>query len=369
MPLCGLTDVAMNPLKRGEEVMRKMVTLRVIKDIQPIENADAIEVAIVDGWKVVVKKGQFSVGDFVVYFEIDSFLPKHHEKAYLWDFLEKQGVKVQEGVEGYRLRTIKLRKQVSQGLIVPSPYSISESEGIYNEELDLSSVFGVTKWEPPLDRKVFGNMRTAGSFPNFIRKTDEERVQNIFNKLAETVWIPTLKLDGSSITVFYDLEGKYSGEEGKLGVCSRNLELKDEEGNRFWEGARNSHILGFVKEISLSLGKSFAVQGELLGPGIQGNRETADFYQVWVFNIFDIDAQEYLPFWQVFSLCQRLGIRVVPSYPTVKTSDFSGVEDFLQYAEGPSLTNKVREGIVFKSECGKHSFKAISNTFLLKGGE
>ena len=96
--------------------MRKMARIVKIDAINPIPDADAIEVATVGGWKVVVKKGEYSVGQLAIYCEIDSFIP-----TTIASFLTKPGhtPKVYEGVEGERLRTVKLRRQLSQGLLLP----------------------------------------------------------------------------------------------------------------------------------------------------------------------------------------------------------------------------------------------------------
>ena len=97
--------------------MRKLASIRRIADIQPIPGADAIEVCTIDGWKVVAQKAMgYKVGDLVVYFEIDSWIP--HKIA---PFLTKNAAipKVFNGVEGERLKTIKLKGTTSQGLILP----------------------------------------------------------------------------------------------------------------------------------------------------------------------------------------------------------------------------------------------------------
>lgn len=95
---------------------RKLASIRRISDIQPIEGADMIELAIVDGWKVVVAKNVgHKVGDMVVYCEIDSFLPIREE----FEFLRKSSFKKMGDQEGFRLRTSKLRGQISNGLILP----------------------------------------------------------------------------------------------------------------------------------------------------------------------------------------------------------------------------------------------------------
>ena len=353
--------------------MRKMVTVRKIANIEPIKGADRIEVATVDGWEVVVKKGEYQIGDLVYYFEIDSFLPAGDER---WDFLEQRGRKTMMGREGYRLRTIRLRKQISQGLLLPvPPENLEQAQVFLDEETDVSYGFGVVKYERD-EKPGCGNGKPKGSFPWFIPKTDEERVQNVFgkyqHKYPDVEFTPTLKLDGSSITVFCDVTGKYTGEEGYLGVCSRNLEVKDDEENRFWMGARNSGILSFTKDLCETTGGAFAVQGELMGPGIQGNREKLEDYTVFVFSIYDIANQKYLPWSEVQQLCYDYGVQSVPVVgDPLYITDFDSVKEVLDMAEGSSIINPVREGIVFKGVQQQRvvTFKAISNKFLLEGGE
>ena len=116
-----------------------------------------------------------------MYFEIDSVLPVRPE----FEFLRKScGVKRDwlPGGEGFRLKTIKLRKQISQGLLIPiselglgpSPLQFMDD----GELIDYSDILGVVKWDPPLPATLGGKAR--GNFPEFIRKTDEERIQNVF---------------------------------------------------------------------------------------------------------------------------------------------------------------------------------------------
>ncbi len=197
---------------------RKLVTIRTISNIKPIEGADNIELAFVDGWQVVVKKGEFSIGDYAFYFEIDSFLPTDRpEFAFLKPSNGK--VTVYNGVEGHRLRTIRLRKQLSQGLLVPinPEANIAETFNPTAERQDYSAAFGVQKWERPIPAQLIGTVRST--FPtHIIPKTDQERVRNIIGDLKERIlqnpeeaYEVTIKLDGSSMTVY-----KYGDDIGVL---------------------------------------------------------------------------------------------------------------------------------------------------------
>ncbi len=204
--------------------MRKMASIQRILDIQPILDADAIEVATVNSWKVVVKKSEFKVGDLVIYVEVDAFVPTD-----VAPFLTKPGhyAKVYEGVEGERLRTVKLRGQISQGLILPiaildETLNNGDKINFYEKEGEVvSAVLGIVKYEPPVAACLAGISK--GSFPSQIPKTDEERIQGLTKEWPElsTYWYEcTEKLEGSSMTV-----GIIDGE---FIVCSRNLSLRGE---------------------------------------------------------------------------------------------------------------------------------------------
>ena len=378
---------------------RKLASIRKIADIQPIPDADAIEVATIDGWKVVVKRGEFKVGDLAVYLEIDSWVP--HELA---PFLSKgKEPRDYNGVKGERLRTIKLRGQVSQGLLLPLHtiwtkhvdfHKFPEAntwdwQSDWNDEevigLDVTAILGIQKWEAPIPAQLQGQAK--GTFPtSLIPKTDQERIQNCFGSiqkrdglfLTEKFWneelqelqerdtvLPddfqkptyevTLKLDGSSMTIFR--------WEGELRVCSRNLELKIDE-----ENADNTFVK-MALEIGDKIPNGFAFQGEICGPGIQGNREGFKEHKFFVFDIFDIQKHEYLHPRHRHMVCSDVGLEHVP----VLGTDWNAPESVaagLEMAEGPSINHKIREGLVWKcNEDQSFSFKTISNKFLLKNGD
>jgi RNA ligase (TIGR02306 family) len=179
----------------------------------------------------------------------------------------------------------------------------------------------------------------------------------------------TVKLDGSSCTIY--------AKDGDIGVCSRNLDLKETEGNSFWRAAREQGIIDALLSFHTSTGRNIALQGELCGEGIQNNQEKIQGQRFFLFDVFDIDTQAYMVPSQRMALLAHLvdlgsSVEHVPVFnPVVKVSDlFSTIEDLLAYAEGPSLNPAVqREGLVFKSHASEFSFKAISNKWLLKTGK
>ena len=169
--------------------MRKLATIRTIKSILPIEGADRIELAVVDGWKCVIKKGEFSEGDSVVYCEIDSFLPIREE----FEFLRKSSFKKMGDDEGFRLRTVKLRGQISQGLLIDP--AVLNRECSVGE--DVTAELGILKYEPPIPACLTGSV--VGPFPSAISKTDEERIQNLasdYGSYQNKPFFVSEKLDG-----------------------------------------------------------------------------------------------------------------------------------------------------------------------------
>ena len=326
--------------------MRKLASIRRIAGVRPIPEADAIECVTVDGWDVVTKKGEFQVGDLAIYLEIDSWVP-----TALAPFLSKgKEPKEFNSVKGERLRTVKLRSQLSQGLLLP----YATLGRIAQEGEEVTEELGIQKWEKPINPQLAGLAK--GNFPDFIPKTDQERIQNCKHILEdrEEQYEVTIKLDGSSFTAYH--------RDGVFGVCSRNLELKPSETNAFWQVA-NKYLLNEF----LPLMGNYAIQGELVGPGIQGNQEQLKELDLYVFDVFDIDTQTYLSAEERYEFVDELCLKHVPVV-FVSSEAPATLEEVLKLAEGPSLNPKAnREGLVFKSTRNPElSFKAISNSWLLK---
>jgi len=344
--------------------MRKLASIRVVDEIKVHPNADSLELAMIGGWQCVVKKGEFIPGDVVVYFEVDSVLPIRDE----YEFLRKGCYTKKDWLpngEGFRLKTIRLRGEYSQGLV----FHLGSIDVPWENEhkvpdVDVTEFLSVVKWDPPLPACLSGQAK--GSFPSFIPKTDQERAQNITREIASAAaagdqFEATIKLDGSSCTMFFN--------EGEAGVCSRNLQLKDDDenaGNTFVRVFRESGIKDFLTQ----LGVNVAIQGELMGPGIQGNREGLNEVKFFVYDIYDIDNQEYLlPEYreQFFdTIMMPCGVKA-HHVPVVFQNAVlpATIEELLEWAEGPSINHPIREGLVFKHCKGGFSFKVISNKFLL----
>ena len=348
--------------------MRKLASVRRIDALDPIEGADAIECATVGGWKVVAQKGLYNVGDLAVYFEIDSWIP-----TTIAPFLSKgKEPREFEGIKGERLKTIKLRGQLSQGLLIPldevKKFGSDQDVGFHvpvtwAEDEDVTEALGVVKWEKPMNAQLAGVCK--GNFPSLIPKTDQERCQNMVKEIVAAnergvKFEITEKMEGSSMTCYLI--------DGVFGVCSRNMDLKETEGNSFWATARRDGVEDKMRE-EFGLA-DFAVQGELIGPGIQGNIYKLGDTQFRVFDIYDIRRGVYVDPQTRQSMVASMGLTHVPViahqaelYDTLGITD---IPQLLAFAEGKStLADVEREGVVFKEVNGGMTFKAISNKYLL----
>ena len=329
--------------------MRKLVTIEQVLEKKPIEGADKIEAIRIRDWWVVSQKDNFQLGDRCLFHEVDSFLPIRPEYEFLLKGSSKKRMIVDgKQVEGIRLKTIKLRGQISQGLALPI-----HSEYMQPIGYDMTELLGVKLYEPPMPAELAGKVK--GFFPSFIPKTDEERIQNMSDILSN--YYVTEKLDGTSVTYFK--------KDGVFGVCNRNLELAEGDTTQ-WKIAKKL-------DLATKLPDNFAIQGELIGEGIQKNPLKRTGQEIFCFNAYNIANGIYLNFKDFIGFCDSLGIRTVPlindNYSLPST-----VDELLKFADGNSLLNPEcpREGIVIRPKVEMRynnkrlSFKVISNSYLLK---
>jgi len=256
----------------------KLATFETITEILPIEGADRIELAKVQGWQSVIRKGDYKVGDGVIFVPIDTVLPPAVWNKHLWD--------KNDPTKPIRVKTVKLKGVVSQGLIFPR--SLISAQEIWDhmddptEDVSIAGMLGITKYEKPIPAQLAGQVK--GDFPSqFISKTDEDNLlSNVeaFEELKKcTEILITLKMDGTSVTYIKE-------ENGDFRVCSRNLELKDTETNVYWQMARKYHLQEIMKP-------GQAIQGEICGPGIQGNPSGLSEVVLYIFNVKNLLTNKY----------------------------------------------------------------------------
>lgn len=437
---------------------RKLASIVQIASCDPIPDTDRLSVATMvgKGWKVVTARDEFKAGDLACYMEIDSYLPADDERyAFLRDrclrrFVSKSGNVLREGL---KIKTIKLRGVISQGLLMPLdkfPEILARvrdfkpeyvREGCISDAELVGKVFLVETAEeynarkdkedsdycaenpgiPPPPRMpyitdaeednevwrhyccplvgadvtkilrvehydevkeqlqpVMGNPICAdamGRFPtDYVPKTDEERIQNLgdwFEKMKGRVWQVSCKHDGTSCTISYS---KMIDEENPEVVCSRNLRLKPEQADGkipvYWQMAKQYDVLNKLKGLSESVGIEYAVQGEIVGPGINKCKNKEQTYKFLVFRIYDITHQKWVNPVDTVKMCETLGLEHVQ---IVKSNfaffdEITTMEEALKFAEGKTAEGNEREGVVLKTidALPYASFKIVSNKYLMK---
>jgi len=367
--------------------MRKLVTIRTVDRLIPINGCDNICLAVIDGWQVIVKKTEFVVGDSCLFFEIDSFIPVKDTR---FQFLNK--VTKFNGFEGYRIKTLKMRGVLSQGLALPLTM-FPEIQNFFLE--DYSEALGVVKYDNAVAEAKGGPKagNSAGKFPSFIPKTDQERVQNLtsyFTTMKDEVFEETLKLDGSSLTCFtmprprtwfqklLNKIGIRTEIKQEFRVCSRNLEIKEpqkEDEPKTYDNngrpttVKQSDYWTVVKKYNLhkKIPLGFAVQGEMIGPKIQANHEKVHDLEFYAFDVYDIGESKYLLPHERREFCATYDIPHVPVVSQgIKPFNMS-LEELLTHVEGESMNaGTISEGRVYKHIYKDISFKVISNSYLLK---
>lgn len=334
------------------EVIRQLASIQKILKLEPIEGADSIEKATVLGWSVVVKKGQFQVGDLVVYCEVDSILPAKPEFA----FLQPK----------YRIKTIRLRGQISQGICFPATGedSILPSQTDVIEGADVTELLEVKKYEVPTNDSLAGKIR--GNFPGFLPKTDEVRIQaypKTLEKHQNKRFYVAEKLDGSSTSFMI--------KNDEFHACSRNIDFIEDPGNMIWRIAREMKIEEKMREAGIA--EIIALQGELVGEKIQKNTLKLTGQKIYFFNAYDFSEGEYLNYKEFKELLTKLDL---PTVPIIEENYFlpKTVDEIVAYSTRKSVINPEgwAEGLVFRpleeseEKFGRLSFKVINPEFLLK---
>jgi RNA ligase (TIGR02306 family) len=350
-------------IETNTDSTRKLASVQVVTNISNHLNADSLAIATVLGWKVVIRIGEVEVGEKVVYCEIDSLLPGNAK--WLPPAIAKK-VTNQKNKKWFRLKTIKIRGEISQGLIIPISYFDPD---IINPNLDIGTdvaeLLGIEKYEPP---NLTGNYTHKGKrgsrvpFPtHLVSKTEEHRIQSrpyLLKNIKGKEYYMTVKLDGTSATYLID------PNDDKFLVCSRNLVRPTDTGLcPYWKIANEYNIEDKLRNYNLPL----AIQGEICGPNIQKNPLNLSETKFFIFNITNIKTGDRLGFLDMLAVCEDLGIDSVPIEEFGDRFDYDSINELLEKAEGKYNKSKSeREGLVIRSIDQSVSFKVISNKYLLK---
>lgn len=344
--------------------MRKLASIQRIWKIEPIEGADRIELAYVLGWQCVVNKDQFKPMDLAVYFEIDSFLPIRPE----FEFMRSSSYRRTDIMgEGFRLRTMRFRGQISQGLLLP----IEQFPEIpVDVELgrDVSDILDVKKWE--IEEKATTGGTVIGTLPVDVPHTDETRVQaepDLIEDFAGLEYYISTKMDGSSHSVSLDEDGFH--------VTGHNYEYKDDGKSAFYNLVKREDIEDRMRKFYKDNGlRVLTIQGELCAPGIQQNRLKLTCPEWYVFTIREDGKRVGLKRMQ--EICKATELQMVPveEVGTDLPSKYPTVEALLERADGEYPKGGKKEGIVIRPTepvyceriSASLSMKVVSNKYLLK---
>lgn len=337
-----------------KEYKRKLASIQIISQLEPIEGADFLSKARVLGWDVVVKNGEFRVGDKCVFFEVDSVLKEGPEWA---EFMRPRK---------FRVKTLRLRGVLSQGLALPLSILPENYSGSLKVGTDLTKVLEVKKWVFPVHSGGVKMGCATGKFPDYIPKTDEIRVQSALGLIYELQgkeYYISEKCDGTSFTAVF--------HEGNFLACSRNFVKREDDNNVYWSVVRRYNINEKLKKAP-----DYAIQAEICAPGLQRNRLMLKEPAMFVFNVYDVKARRYLDFQDFINFCKEHDFPTVPILEVGDSFSYS-FADLLEKAKGKYKgTKNHREGIVVRPKVetkvrlsgyrGRLSFKCINNDFLLK---
>ena len=344
--------------------MRKLASIQRIWKIEPIEGADKIELAHVLGWQCVVNKGQFQPMDTGIYFEIDSFLPIREE----FEFMRSSSYKKTDIMgEGFKLRTMRFRGQISQGLLLPLS-QFPEIPATVEVGDDVTELLGVRKWE--IEERATTGGTVIGTLPYDIPHTDETRVQEnpeLIGAFAGLEYYISTKMDGSSHSIGIDENGFH--------VTGHNYEYKDDGVSSFYNLVKDRKYQERVEALVKDLGlRTLTIQGELCAPGIQRNRLRLAKPEWYVFTIRENGKRVGLN--RMLELCEMLDFAHVPieEVGVDLPSKYPTVEALLERADGEYPNGGKKEGIVIRPTepvfcpmiSASLSMKVVSNKYLLK---
>jgi len=315
----------------------KLATIETITEILPIEGADRIELARIQGWQSVIRKGEYNVGEQIIFVPIDTVLPPASWNEFLWD--------KKDPTKPIRVKTVKMRGAVSQGLIFPK--TLVSSQEIWdhmddpNEDVSVAGLLGITKYEKPIPAQLAGQAK--GNFPtHLVSKTDEDNLKSnikVLEELRTADYVEaTLKIDGTSATYIKELDGTFR-------VCSRNLELEETETNVYWQMVKKYNIKEDLKE-------GYCIQAEIAGPNIQGNPAGYSEVCLNLFNVYDLSERKPLQrhSW-FFALSLDNSIQKIPIVRLFDAEEFNklSIDDLQEWVNNVIYPNGTpAEGVVFR---------------------
>lgn len=292
----------------------KLASFETITEILPIDGADRIELARIQGWQSVIRKNEYKVGDKIIFVPIDTVMQPREWNKFLWD--------KNDPTKPIRIKTMRMKGVISQGVIFPSSLVNSQDENV-----SIPDILGITKYEKPISVQLQGVAK--GDFPSYlISKTDEDNLCSNIAVLEELKECESLlitkKLDGTSVT--------FIKKDNEFKVCSRNLELKDGD-NVYWNISRKYDIVNIIPN-------NTSIQGEICGPSIQGNPMKLKDIELFIFNYKNLNTNEYLEL--------DLNLPQVPVCWKITKHDNLTLEMLQELANAEKYGDQPAEGIVIR---------------------
>lgn len=359
-------------LETNTDSKRKLASIQIVSDIEKHTNADSLELSTVLGWQIITRIGETEKGKKIIYCEIDSKLPI--KASWLPDGVKAKILRDHKK-KWFRIRTQKIRGEISYGLIIPFTDNLPLPSGVDVPPIDwyssleigtdVTRLLGIAKYEPPsfTGRYSLYASKIGDTFPtHLLSKTDEGRLQSEPHLLKNLHGLPyyiSVKMDGTSVTYLIN------PTNDEFLVCSRNFIRKRPEKIEtcpYWEVAIKYDIENKLRKFP-----HLAIQGEILAPNIQKNLCELKDIQLNVFNMIDLRDRSYLSIDNMIEMCKTLDISHVPIEERADSFQYDNIKVLVKKAEGnyPKTSNP-REGLVIRSLDSSISFKVINVDYLLR---
>lgn len=354
---------------------RSLVTIETITAVHKHPDANTLWVVRVQGWDVVINaQAMFGsenpddiLGQTVVYFQIDSVLPEKFNVIPNWKYLSQSHM-------GKKIKSTKLRGVVSQGMIL----SVADIAAIFPDinwgemapGANVTELINVTQYYDKSDPDAPQSMRQApagcAAFPEFLEKTGQTRLQEkigiLQNLDSSRLFTATVKYDGQSVQWF--------NNKGRVGVCSRNFEVNIDVDSSATQNFKEMNDHYDILNKLRAFGRNMAIQAEMYGPKINGNRHKLEHVDLAVYAIYDIDNRVYLPFSEVVEVSKVFNLSLVTTVFENKPLISTEIDHWIELANQQRYSDNLRaEGIVVCSSDGKQprvSFKVISPEYLIE---